>query len=238
MNGNNIKHDGSRARHWTLPLAAGLLALGSLSAQAQPMGGPGMQGGGFGGPGMMRAHDGGGSEHGGRMGGPGMGEHGRGMMEGGGRFGMRGLNLTEEQRDKMFTIMHAQAPEMRNAAKAVQKARDDLRALGATGQYDEAKTRAAADALGRATATMAQLHTRNQQQMLALLTPEQRRAVEARQRGGREGHEHREGREGRGGRDGRPGPGFGPGNGPGAGQGNGPRGPGFGPGPGNQPGRS
>ena len=42
---------------------------------------------------------------------------------------LRGLNLTEAQQDKVFEIMHAQAPVMRDKAKVVRKAESDLRAL-------------------------------------------------------------------------------------------------------------
>lgn len=52
---------------------------------------------------------------------PGMGG---GMMP----LHLRGLNLSEPQRDKIFEIMHAQAPAMRDKAKAWRNAEDELRA--------------------------------------------------------------------------------------------------------------
>ena len=69
------------------------------------------------------------------------GHHGCGDFAGHGGPGMmggemlpphlRGLNLTEAQRDKIFEIMHAQAPVMRDKAKALRKAETDLHALTA-----------------------------------------------------------------------------------------------------------
>ena len=83
------------------------------------------------------------------------GHHGCGdfAMQGGPGMGgemmpphLRGLNLTEAQRDKIFEIMHAQAPVMRDKAKALRKAEEDLRALTAAADYSDAKAKSLADA--------------------------------------------------------------------------------------------
>lgn len=150
------------------------------------------------------AHDGGMMRHQGMMhgGGPGM-MQGPGMMPGPGmKHGMgpmmhlRALDLSEAQRDKIFSIMHGQAPVMRDKHKAIRKAREELKTLAHGEGFDAAKARAASDALGKAVSEMALLRVQTHAQVHALLTPEQRKKAE-------EMHRHR-GPQG--------GPGFGPGH--------------------------
>ena len=107
-------------------------------------------------------------------------QHFPGMPEPGGNppF-LRGVDLSEVQQDKIFSIMHKQEPLMREQAKAARKAQDALRALAASDAYEDAKAKALADALARATAEMTLQHARNEQQIYALLTPEQRKRAEA-----------------------------------------------------------
>lgn len=142
-----------------------------------------MHGGGAGmmqgpGPGMMQGH--------------GM-KHGRGM---GPMMHLRALNLTEAQRDKIFSIMHAQAPAMRDKHKAIRKAREELRTLAHGDSFDAGRARAASDALGKAVGEMALQRAATHAQVHAVLTPEQRKkAEEMRQHRGPQG-----------------GPGFGPGH--------------------------
>ena len=110
-----------------------------------------------------------------------------GAMDGRGHYGMhagrmgphylRGLNLTEAQRDKVFEIMHAQAPLMRDMAKAHQKAEEELRTLAAAPDYSEAKARALGDALGKSVADMAQARVKADRQIFDVLTPEQRKQL-------------------------------------------------------------
>lgn len=109
--------------------------------------------------------------------GPGpMGPHGMGPHHGGAFF-LRGLNLTEAQRDKIFAIEYAQMPEAREQRKAVEHAHRDLRAMVVSGQYDEARVRALTDALGRAVAREAQLRAQAGAKIMQVLTPEQRKLV-------------------------------------------------------------
>ena len=123
--------------------------------------------GGPGGPGACSGH----GPHGD---GPSMmqGEH-PGMMP----PHLRGLNLTDAQRDKIFEIMHAQMPQMREQAKAAKQAADTLRQLAASPDYSEAKTRAAADALGKASADMALARAATDRKIFDVLTPEQRKQM-------------------------------------------------------------
>ncbi len=110
-----------------------------------------------------------------------------GAMDGRGHYGMhagrmgphylRGLNLTEAQRDKVFEIMHAQAPLMRDMAKAHQKAEEELRTLAAAPDYSEAKARVLGDALGKSVADMAQARVKADRQIFDVLTPEQRKQL-------------------------------------------------------------
>jgi len=47
-----------------------------------------------------------------------------------------GLKLSEDQQDKVFAILHAAAPAMREQSKAVHKAREALHDVGRTPQFD------------------------------------------------------------------------------------------------------
>jgi len=146
------------------------------------------------------AHDGGMMQHHGMMGGggPGMMQGpGQGMQRGKGpMMHLRALDLTEAQRDKIFTIMHGQAPAMRDKHKAIRHAREQLRTLAHGDSFDGGKARSAADALGKAISEMALLRAQTHAQVHAVLTPEQRKkAEEFRQHRGPQG-----------------GPGFGPGH--------------------------
>lgn len=94
-----------------------------------------------------------------------------------------GLDLSEAQQDQVFKILHAQAPEMRQHAKALHKAREELRRLVLSDQYDEGRARALADAAATAESSLSLLRARTDRELLALLTPEQRK--EAANRAGR-----------------------------------------------------
>lgn len=95
-------------------------------------------------------------------------------------FLMHGLNLSDEQRDKIFSLMHAQAPAMRDQAKAVHKTQMELRRLGMSGEYSEAKAKTLAEENAQAMAKMALMHARTAAQIYLILTPEQRKQVEER----------------------------------------------------------
>lgn len=122
---------------------------------------------------------------------------GGGMPDGAGKHAMggdplppylHGLNLSEAQRDKVFAIMHAQAPVMRDRAKALHKVEDDLRALAVTPDYSEAKARALADAAAKAMAEMALARTKVDRQVFEILTLEQRKQLAERKPGGEPPH--------------------------------------------------
>jgi Spy/CpxP family protein refolding chaperone len=101
---------------------------------------------------------------------------------------LRHLDLSEAQQDKLFAITYAAEPQRRAQEKAERKAQETLRALGSSGQFDEAKANAAARDLGQAIAAGALLQARVESQVLAVLTAEQREQLrKSRPPGGREG---------------------------------------------------
>ncbi len=115
----------------------------------------------------------------------------------GGRHGdvmrmLRGLDLTEAQRDKIFEIRHAQKPAMRTQMKAVQAARKDLRELALAPNYDAAKAQASADAFAKAMSRMALMRIDATRMVLVVLTPEQRKQLDER-RAQRKAHGHARG---------------------------------------------
>ncbi len=159
---------------------------------------------------LMSAHGGGHGHQRGHVGfGPGMGgmqggEHLSGRM-------LRGLDLTDEQRDRVFAIQHANAPAMRDQAKVLRGARSEFAKLALSGEYDEAKVKEIADRNAQAISAMAQLRAKSMNEIYRVLTPEQQAQVKERlarweERGARgEGRGMRgEGRRGGPGIDARP----------------------------------
>jgi Spy/CpxP family protein refolding chaperone len=101
-------------------------------------------------------------------------DHERGPDMPFGRLPLHRLNLTEAQQDKLFAIMHAQAPQRREQDKAIRKAHDALRELGRADKFDDARAGALSRDLGQAVAADALLQARTEAQIQAVLTPEQR----------------------------------------------------------------
>lgn len=87
---------------------------------------------------------------------------------------LAGIELTEVQQDRLFAILHAQAPQLREHDKQEDKARDALRTMLRAGDYDEARAAAHTKALGQAIAARELLRVRTAAQVEALLTPAQR----------------------------------------------------------------
>ena len=88
---------------------------------------------------------------------------------------LRDVALTEAQEDKLFAIGHALAPQQREQEREARKAHEALRALADSGQFDEARAASLAQAEGNAVAALALLRARADAQVLAVLTPEQRK---------------------------------------------------------------
>lgn len=87
----------------------------------------------------------------------------------------RGVELSEAQQDKVFAILHAEAPYLREQGKAAIKAREALRELASADKYDDARAAALARDAATAEANIALQHVRTRQKLLAVLTPEQRK---------------------------------------------------------------
>ena len=90
---------------------------------------------------------------------------------------LRGLNLSETQQDRLFAILHAEAPQLREQDKIEDKAHAALHAMADAGEFDEAKASRHAAALGQAVAARAMLRLRTAGRVMALLTPEQRAQI-------------------------------------------------------------
>ena len=91
---------------------------------------------------------------------------------------LRGVELTEAQQDRLFAILHAEAPQLREQDKIEDKAHAALRAMAEAGDYSEARAAGHARALGQAIAARELLRVRTGAQVMALLTPEQRAQVQ------------------------------------------------------------
>lgn len=102
---------------------------------------------------------------------------------------LRGIELSETQQDKVFAATYAQAPELREQEKIAFKAGEQLRALAASSAYDDAKAGVLANTAAQAMAKISLLQARLEQQLLAVLTPEQRLLAQQRD-DGRHGPHH------------------------------------------------
>jgi Spy/CpxP family protein refolding chaperone len=87
---------------------------------------------------------------------------------------LRQLELTEAQRDRIFSIFHDQAAATREQMKLLHLAREGLRMAALSPGFDAARARSLADAAGRALSDMALMRAETMTRVAALLTPEQR----------------------------------------------------------------
>lgn len=108
------------------------------------------------------------------------GRHGQDglMLPGGGM--LRGLNLSEAQRDRVFAILHAQAPQMRAQAREAKKAREALHELTLSAELDDARLKEMAERASRAGTDLAVMRARTHQALFKELTPEQQAQLKAR----------------------------------------------------------
>jgi Spy/CpxP family protein refolding chaperone len=102
---------------------------------------------------------------------------------------LHGIELNEAQQDKVFAATYAQAPELREQEKIAFKAHAQLRELAASSAYDDAKADALANTAAQAMAKISLLQARLEQQLLAVLTPEQRQQAQQ-LHDGRQGPRH------------------------------------------------
>lgn len=92
---------------------------------------------------------------------------------------LRGLGLSDEQNDRVFTILHSQAPKRRALENAERKADDALRDLARAPELDQARASGAAQALGQAIADQELLRLQTRALLKAVLTPQQRGLLDA-----------------------------------------------------------
>jgi Spy/CpxP family protein refolding chaperone len=103
-----------------------------------------------------------------------------GMHHGGPMMMLRGLDLTEAQRDQVFQIFHEQAPAFHEQMKQVRQARENLMKLAAADRFDESQARQAADAQAKALSALALMHAQTMHRVRDILTPEQRARLDER----------------------------------------------------------
>ena len=105
---------------------------------------------------------------------------GHGMHRGGPMTMLRGLDLTDAQRDQVFKIYHDQEPAVHEQMKQVRAARETLTKLAAADNFDHAQARQAADAQAKALSSLAMLRAQTVHQVRGILTPEQRSLLDQR----------------------------------------------------------
>lgn len=91
---------------------------------------------------------------------------------------LHGIELSEAQQDKVFAATYAQAPLLREQQKIAYKAQQQLRELAASSAYDDARAVALANTAAQAMAKISLQQARLEQQLLAVLTPEQRKQAQ------------------------------------------------------------
>jgi Spy/CpxP family protein refolding chaperone len=90
---------------------------------------------------------------------------------------LHGIKLTDAQLDKLFEIMHAQAPNLRAREKELRQSHEALIKLSLNDEFDDGKAKALADAGARAMSEIALMRARIDYQAYRQLTPEQRKQL-------------------------------------------------------------
>jgi protein CpxP len=107
--------------------------------------------------------------------------HGHGALHGQDmRGGLRGLDLSDAQREQVRSIFKEQATAMRERMEIARKAHQELRAASLAPSFDGARVRELADTAAKALADAAVLRAEAMSKVVALLTPEQRARLEER----------------------------------------------------------
>lgn len=91
---------------------------------------------------------------------------------------LHGLELTADQQDRLFALLHAQAPQEREQMKTAVKAREELGRLAAAELFDADRARALAATHAQALAQAALMHAELDAKLRALLTPAQRQQLD------------------------------------------------------------
>ena len=112
----------------------------------------------------------------------GAGMHARGPR-GGARMdlGLRGVQLTDAQRDQVRTIMETHRADLENTRKALREAHRAFAAAARAASVDEAAVRESSTAVANAMAAEAIARARVRTDVHALLTPEQQQQLKERE---------------------------------------------------------
>jgi Spy/CpxP family protein refolding chaperone len=146
----------------TILIAGALMGAGVAMAQPAPASGA---------PGAPALQDGRGDH--GERGGPGGWHRGHGGPE---RM-LRGLNLSQEQKDQVFNLVHAQQPAMREKMKALHQARKEVRKITLSDNYDAARVRQIATAQSQTLIELGTMRADLEHKIYTLLTSEQKQQL-------------------------------------------------------------
>jgi protein CpxP len=91
---------------------------------------------------------------------------------------LRDVKLTEAQQDKVFSILYASIPPLREQGKLARKSADAIHEVVDSSTYDEARLKSLVGSNVHAIAELMILQARTTHQILALLTPEQRKQID------------------------------------------------------------
>jgi len=91
---------------------------------------------------------------------------------------LHGIGLSEAQQDKIFLIVYNQAPVLRTLMKAERKNSEALHQMAFVSPFDEAKAKVVIAADLQTISEITMLHLKSEQQIIDLLTPEQRKKIE------------------------------------------------------------
>lgn len=101
-----------------------------------------------------------------------MGERGLSMA-------LRALNLSNEQEDKVFAILHAQQPKLHENDKVLSNNMKELRELKTGKPFDQSKAENLTRGIGQAIASNMMIHIQGDQDIYQILTAEQRKKLDA-----------------------------------------------------------
>lgn len=104
---------------------------------------------------------------------------------------LRGLDLTEAQRDKIFELRHDLEPKMREQMKVARAADQALRDMMSEGKYDEARVKTLTEQRSAAMSRMAQMKFASQNEVYQLLTDEQKAELQQRRAQRQSQHQRR-----------------------------------------------
>ncbi|MGO9863868.1 MAG: Spy/CpxP family protein refolding chaperone [Terriglobales bacterium] len=102
------------------------------------------------------------------------GPHGFGGPGGGFRHMLRQLDLTADQHSQVKAIFEKEKPTMQPLMEQMRQNRDAMKALEASGPFDEAKTRALATQNAQTMVELQVEHARIKSQIMQILTADQK----------------------------------------------------------------